>query len=406
LTALDNGVKGGKWFSLIDKVCRRKTLEAAYQKVASNRGACGIDKVSVKKFARNKDCYLSELEKELKEGTYNPMPVKRINIPKGDGKTRPLGIPAVKDRIVQTALMMVIEPIFENEFLETSYGFRPKRGCKDALRVVDKGLKSGLTYVVDADITSYFDSIPHEELMKQVREKVSDGKVLELIEKFLNQEIMEGLSKWTPINGTPQGAVLSPLLANIYLHPLDKEMTDAGFCITRYADDFVILCRNQEEAEEALAKVQKWVGAKGLKLHPDKTKVGNCIEEGKGFEFLGYRFESGKRYVRKKSMKKLYDKVREKTKRRAGKSLQKIIGELNPTLRGWFEYFKHADKFTFRKIDGFIRRRLRSLLYYQKTKRSIFGKSHALHKMWTNAFFAEQGLFTLQRAFEIASQSR
>ncbi len=196
---------------------------------AVDAGAAGVDGQSVEKFAACAETYLEELEQALKQGTYRPLPVNRVEIPKGPGQTRPLGIPAVKDRIVQTALKRVIEPIFENEFHDTSYGFRPGRGCKDALRYrrvgasseVDGHLKGGFTHVVDADLKSYFDSIPHDRLMSRVEERISDGRVLELIRAYLKQDVMHGLERWTPTGGTPQGAVISPLLANIYLHPLD-----------------------------------------------------------------------------------------------------------------------------------------------------------------------------------------
>ncbi len=279
LAALGNGVKGGKWFSLIDKVYDRRTLEAAWKRVAANRGAAGIDQVSVKHFKARKDRYLQELEKDLRKGRYRPEPVRRVYIPKGKGQTRPLGIPTVKDRVVQAALKIVLEPIFEREFLPMSFGFRPGLGCKDALRRVDYLIKKGYTWVVDADLKSYFDSIPHEQLLKRVKEKISDGRVISLVESFLNQDIMEGMKRWSPTAGTPQGAVLSPLLANLYLHLFDALMTESGRKVVRYADDFVILCQSKAEAEAILAEVQRWTKANGLTLHPDKTHVGNCLEK-------------------------------------------------------------------------------------------------------------------------------
>ena len=247
LAALDNGVKGGKWFSLIDKVYQPATLQAAWGRVAVNAGAAGVDRQSVEQFAARAEQYLGELEAALKAGNYEwpeaspPMAVLRVEIPKGAGKMRPLGIPAVKDRIVQTALKFVIEPIFEREFQDTSYGFRPGRGCKDALREVDRLLKAGYTQVVDADLSSYFDTIPHTRLMARVGERVSDGRILALIEAFLHQDIVKGAQRWTPTGGTPQGAVISPLLANVYLHPLDCLMRENGYQMVRYADDFVVL---------------------------------------------------------------------------------------------------------------------------------------------------------------------
>ncbi|HET6840512.1 MAG TPA: group II intron reverse transcriptase/maturase, partial [Candidatus Angelobacter sp.] len=357
LAALENGVKGGKWFSLIDKVYRAETLKAAWQRVEANAGAAGVDGQSVERFAVRAERYLEELSTALKKGTYRPQPVRRVEIPKGGGKFRPLGIPAVKDRIVQTALKLVLEPIFEREFLKLSYGFRPGLGCKDALREVEGLLKGGYTFVVDTDLKSYFDTIPHAQLLKRVEEKVSDGRVLELIEAFLKQDIVKEMERWTPTGGTPQGAVISPLLANIYLHPLDCHIKQKGYRMVRYADDFVVLCRSREEAEAALAEVKAWVEANGLSLSPDKTHVGDCRQAGQGFDFLGYHFELGRRWVRKKSYKAVQDRIRMRTKRTRGDSLAKIIVELNPTLRGWFNYFKQAHPNTFIWMDSFVRRR-------------------------------------------------
>ena len=234
-SALGNGVRGGKWFSLIDKVHRPSTLQAAWHAVARNDGAAGVDRMSVERFAAQETRYLQDLHERLKDGSYQPHPVKRVEIPKGDGKTRPLGIPTVRDRVVQAALKMVIEPIFETQFRPGSFGFRPGRGCKDALREVDRLIRAGYTHVVDADLKGYFDSIPHDRLMALVAGSISDGRVLSLIELFLKQDIMSETARWTPASGTPQGAVLSPLLANLYLHPLDLLMEEAGHHMVRGA---------------------------------------------------------------------------------------------------------------------------------------------------------------------------
>ena len=405
VSALVNGVKGGKWYSLMDKLIRPATLEAAWQKVARNKGAAGVDGQSIERFAVQAERYLQELQASLKEGSYRPCPVKRVEIPKGDGRTRPLGIPTVKDRIVQTALKMVIEPIFEVQFRPGSYGFRPGRSCKDALREVDRLLKAGFTWVVDADLKSYFDTIAHDKLMTLVASALSDGAVLSLVERFLQQDIMKDLARWTPTMGTPQGAVISPLLANLYLHPLDLLMEQSGHRMVRYADDFVILCRTEEEALAALRQVEAWVAANGLTLHPDKTRVGDSRQPGRGFDFLGYRFEAGRRLVRKKSLKALRDKVRGKTSRSRGDSLERIITDLNPMLRGWFGYFQHATPALFGVLDGFVRRRLRAILRKQE-KRPGIGRCQADHRRWPNAFFAAQGLFTLDAAYEQARHSR
>jgi RNA-directed DNA polymerase len=405
LAALENGVKGGKWFSLIDKMYRIETLRAAWDKVRANGGAAGVDGQSVKKFAVRAEKYLEELEQALKRGEYQPEPIKRVEIPKGGGKMRPLGIPVVKDRIVQTALKLVIEPIFEREFEQSSYGFRPGRGGKEALREVDRLIKEGYTHVVDADFDSYFETIPREPLMDEVSKRISDGAVLELIRGFLKQDIIQGMKRWTPVGGTPQGAVISPLLANVYLHPLDRHMRQKGYRMVRYADDFVVLCRSAEQAQEALKEVRGWVEQNGLKLNLDKTHVGDCRQAGQGFEFLGYRFEVGRRWVRRKSLLALRERIRQKTRRTRGDSLACIIADLNPTLRGWFHYFKHAQPWVHQLMDGFVRRRLRAILRKQD-KRPGMGKCRDDHLRWPNTFFAAQGLFTLTTARALASQSR
>lgn len=406
LAALISGVKGGKWFSLWDKVWRSSTLERAWELVSKNKGAGGVDGVTLERFKGMKDKCLQELADALKNGSYKPEAVRRVYIPKGDGGRRPLGIPCVKDRIVQAAVKMTLEPIFEKEFLPMSYGFRPGIGAKDALREVDSLLKGGSIWVVDADVQKYFDSIPKDKLMGRVRARIADGNVLALVQAFLDQPIMEECGTWTPTKGTPAGAVLSPLLANIYIHDLDEVMTKKGYRMVRYADDFVTLCRTEEEAKKALAEVRQWMKENSLMLHPDKTHIGNCTIEGEGFEFLGYRFECGKRTVRKTSMKKLRDTIRKRTKRTVGQSMESVIKSLNPTLIGWFGYFKHAHKWTFPVVDGFVRRRLRAILRKQD-KRPGIGRCLKDHMQWPNSFFATLGLFTMKEAYaELASRSR
>ena len=401
LTTLEQGVEGGKWFRLFDKVFSERNLFAAFQQVASKKGAAGVDHISVTQFEGTLPESLWEISDQLKHGTYQPQSIRRVHIPKpGTHETRPLGIPTVRDRMVQAAVVNVIEPIFERDFAEQSYGFRPGRGCKDALRRVDQLLKAGYAYVVDADLKGYFDTIPHDRLMTRLKEKIADGSVLSLIESFLKANILDGLEEWTPAMGAPQGAVLSPLLSNIYLDPLDHRVARSGFEMVRYADDFVILCRSPEEATQALKLVEEWVVENGLILHPTKTKVVDATID--GFDFLGYRFEGGMRRPRAKSLEKLKETIRAKTKRTNGDSLTTVISSLNRTLRGWFEYFKHSHQWTFGRIDGMIRRRLRSLLSHRAGVRR-HGDGLANFR-WPNAFFTDQGLFSLERAHALARQ--
>jgi RNA-directed DNA polymerase len=389
----------------MDKVIAPATLDAAWEKVQANDGAAGVDRQSIERFEANAEQYLTELSTALREDSYRPQPIRRVEIPKGDGRTRPLGIPTVKDRIAQTAVKFVLEPIFEATFRPTSYGFRPGRGCRDALREVARLIADGYTFVVDADFESYFDTIPHEPLMRRVEARISDGRVLGLLRSWLNQDILDGMQQWTPTTGTPQGAVISPLLANIYLHPLDELMAAHGHAMVRYADDFVVLCRNREEAAAALATIRAWVEDNGLRLHPDKTHVGDCLVKGQGFEFLGYRFEAGQRFVRKKSLNHFKDAIRAKTRRTRGDSLERIVDDLNRTLQGWFQYFRHAHPRTFLVLDKFIRRRVRAVLRKQK-KRPGFGKSRDDHQRWPIAFFANAGLLALHTAWQTARHSR
>jgi len=403
LTALERGVKGGRWFSLIDKVYSKRNLRTAFDRVKANAGSAGVDHQTIEMFGVRLDANLERLAHDLKEGTYRPRPVRRAWIPKpGNHKEkRPLGIPTVRDRVAQTALRNVLEPIFERDFAEHSYGFRPGRGCKDALRRVDALLKAGYTHVVDADLARYFDTIPWGPLLERVKEKVTDSRVITLLESYLRASIMDGLNSREPDAGTPQGAVISPLLSNIYLDPLDKLVATSGHEMVRYADDFVILCRTPDEAADALRTVRQWTAAAGLTLHPEKTCVVDARTD--SFEFLGYRFAPDGRWPRDKSMKKLKDSIRAKTRRTSGQSLSVIIGSVNRSLRGWFEYFKHAHRWVFGSLDGWIRMRLRSILR-RRMKRRGRGRG-ADHQRWPNAYFAAQGLFSLKAAHAAASQS-
>lgn len=404
LTALEQGVKGGVWFSLIDKVYSEGNLQAAFAAVAANDGAAGVDHVTIEQFATRLPENLEHLQTSLRAGTYVPQAVRRVWIPKpGTNQQRPLGIPTVRDRVAQAALRRALEPIFERDFAEQSYGFRPGRGCQDALARVDELLKAGYTYVVDADLKSYFDTIPHDKLMDQLRQKVADGRVLALIEAFLKAGIMDGLEEWTPEEGSPQGSVISPLLSNIYLDPLDHRMAAAGFQMVRYADDFVVFCRSRQEAEAALEVIRHWVAEAGLTLHPEKTRIADANQKGEGFDFLGYHFERGYRWPRPKSIQKLKTALRPKTRRTNGRSLQAIIADINRTMQGWFGYFRHSHYTTFEPIDKWVRMRLRSILRKRQKKRGRGRGSD--HQRWPNAYFAKLGLYTLKAAHVVASQS-
>jgi len=402
LTALEQGVKGGIWFSLIDKVSAPANLFASYAKVAANGGAAGVDHVTIEDFTKRLHRNMERLAAQLADDDYRPQGVRRVNIPKpGTKETRPLGIPTVRDRVVQGALRHVLEPIFERQFAEHSYGFRPGRGCKDALRRVDRLLRQGCRYVVDVDLKSYFDTIPHDKLLEEVRKYVADSRVLAVIEAFLKADIMDGMRQWTPESGAPQGAVISPLLSNLYLNGLDHHMADQGYEMTRYADDLVIQCRSREEAERALETVRAWTARMGLVLHPTKTKIVDAEIE--GFDFLGYRFLKHRRFPRRKSLTKFKDAIRAKTRRANGRSLSMIVAEVNRTLRGWFEYFKHSYRTVFPELDGWIRMRLRSIL---RKRRGGSGRGRgADHQRWPNAYFTEHGLFSLTAAHVLASQS-
>lgn len=404
LEALQKGVKGGVWFSLIDKVYRPATLYAAWTTVKRNGGSAGSDHQSLEDFEQDLSGEIARLSEALRTGTYQPRPIRRRYIDKpGSKEKRPLGIPCVRDRVVQAALRVVIEPIFEREFALHSYGFRPGRGCKDALREVEKLLKAGYTRVLDADLKAYFDTIPHGPLLADIGQYIADGRVPALIEAFLKQDILEGLNLWTPEQGSPQGAVISPLLANLYLHPVDVAMAAAGFKMIRYADDLVVLCRNEVTAQEGLKLLGRLIAERGLTLHPEKTRLVDVSTPGVGFDFLGYRFEDGTRRPRKKSLKKFKDTIRSKTGRSNGNSLSVIIGDVNRTLRGWFEYFKHSHKWTFPALDQWVRRRIRSIL---RKRLGLKGISRGLdHRRWPNRFFRDHGLFSLVDAHRALLQS-
>jgi RNA-directed DNA polymerase len=299
----------------------------------------------------------------------------------------------VRDRVVQTALVYVLEPIWERDFAPHSYGFRPGRNAPQATARVEILLAQGYHWVVDADLKGYFDTIPQDKLMAAVAAKVADGPVLELIQSYLRQGVMETGKGWTPTErGTPQGAVLSPLLANLYLDPLDQQMARSGWAMTRYADDFIIQCRSRAEAETALAQVRQWVTEAGLTLHPEKTRIVDASQPG-GFDFLGWHFESGYKWPREKSVKRFKETLREETRRNNGNSLEEIIRRLNRRLKGWAQYFRGGQGKTYATLDSWLRVRLRSILR-RRTGRK--GRGWLDHRKYTITYFAELGLISLK----------
>ena len=406
LWALENGISGveeTKWFGLIDKVYKIANLTRAYEKTARNKGAAGVDNVTVTRYGKRLEANLAILHERLVQGTYRPSRIRRTYIPKpGGSEKRPLGIPTVQDRTVQTALRHVIEPIFEQTFAGNSYGFRPGRGCKDALRQVTKLLNSGYVYIVDADLRQCFDRIPHRSLLDRVKQRVADRRVLELIQSFLKQEILDEGAVLHPENeGTPQGATLSPLLCNIYLNPLDHDMEKADKEMVRYADDLIIACKTREEAEAALEMLREWTQTNGLELHPEKTRIAEMNQLGEYFDFLGYRFKLSKRgkmirFPSPKSEKRFREKLRGMTRRANGKSMEEIISRCNIVMEGWFEYFKHSNKWALMDLNSWLRMRLRSIL---RKRRNGRGKGRGDdHHRWPNAYFAKLGLFSLSTA--------
>ena len=407
LEALETGVRGGKWHSLIDKVYRSANLRAAWERVKANQGSGGVDKITIEAFEVGLDARLESLAEQLRSATYKPQPVRRAYIPKaGSSEGRPLGIPTIADRVVQTALRNVIEPIFERTFEPTSHGFRPKRRSHQALREVERLLRAGHVWVVDVDIQKYFDSIPPKRLMAEVAKQIADGGVLSLIDAYLHQGVLEGMTLWAPGLGTPQGAVISPMLANIYLHPVDVALREAGYEMVRYADDMVILCQTREEAEAALARLGELLLARELVLHPTKTRIAH-LNERPGFQFLGYVFYSDYRDPRPPSQQKLRTKIRTLTKRTNGNSLETIVKAINVVLRGWMNYFQFCsgNSLSWAAIDAYVRFRLRAILDKRRKvgRRKRRGRGYA-HRRWPNRYFAELGLFSLKGAPKLVLQ--
>jgi RNA-directed DNA polymerase len=395
LTRLEQSEPTTVWFGLWDKVISERNLQAAFWAVWRNAGAPGVDGQTVPQFAAQEQAQLAKLREELRHQGYRRQPARRVWIPKpGSTEKRPLGIPAVRDRIVEAALKHVLEPIFEHDFAEQSYGFRPGRGCPQAVERVEALLAQGYVWCVDLDYRSYFDTIPHERLLGLVQQRVVDGSVLALLRQSLKAGVLETMNGWQPTEvGTPQGAVISPLLANLYLNPLDHEMAERGWQMVRFADDSVVLCRSREEAEQALAYLRQWSAEAGLTVHPTKTRIVNAHHE--GFDFLGWHFRGAKKWPRKKSVQKLREKLRPLTRRTNGRSLAESITKANRILRGWHGYFRQSHWTGLRGPDQWLRRRLRAMLR-KREKRPSYGRSEADSRRWPNRWFAAQGLFSLE----------
>lgn len=394
---------GGKWFSLIDRMYDPLQLQAAWDRIdrrttgeARRRGA-GVDGVTVEKFVEQAREEIPRLGEELKAGTYHPRPVRRHWISKpGTNKKRPLGLPCVRDKVVQEALRSLIEPIFECEFLEGSHGFRPNRSTDTACQMLEAWLRAGKVWVVDADITGCYDNIDQERTLDEVNRRIADGKVLKLIRAFLKAGVMEEMEVRKSERGTPQGGIISPLLANIYLHALDEKLESKGIAWVRYADDFLLLCDSREEAEAALEAVRGILEGMGLSLSPEKTRIAHLDE---GFDFLGWHYQGQQRWPRKKSVDALRLKLRERTRRLRPGSMEAICGDLRPILHGWFNYFRDGNSGqTFRKLVGWTRRRLRSILHRRHKGKGI--GSLDLNRQWPNRCFARWGFFDLGDALQ------
>ena len=394
-TLLENKVKGGRWHALIDKVYAELNLFSAARKVTAKDKAAGVDGQSCEEFEEHLVSETRQLGEQIKAGTYRPSAVRRVHIPKPGrpNETRPLGIPTVRDRVVQRAIVNVIEPILDHQFHERSFGFRHGRGAHDALRIVEQKIEEGFVYVVDADLKGYFDTIPKDRLLDLVKTHISDSRMLKLIQLFLDQDILEELHQWNPIAGVPQGAVLSPVLSNLYLNPLDHQMADEGFEMVRYADDFVVLCRTAAEAQAALAMITAWMESAGLTLHPTKTKI--VDSRTKSFAFLGYSFRGDKIYPRRESLAKMKARLIELTPRMRTGSMKVIAAELNPILRGWFTYFRHCRWTIYKDLDSHLRARLRRLLLKRHRKNP---ERKTRNERWPNDYFTKQGLYSLREA--------
>ena len=379
--------------NMFQSVCDPSNLVAAYEKVKKNRGCPGVDKQSITAFGEHLDHHTRELSRLLTNNTYQPLPVARVLIPKANGKLRPLGIPAVRDRIVQQAVLDQIQPTLEEAFSDVSFGFRPQRSAHGALNAIRIYLDQGYEYVVDADIRDFFGTLNHQILMAKVRDMIPDRAITRLIYQFLTAGVMSEGKLIAQTTGTPQGGVISPILANLYLTEFDDKITKGDWKLVRYADDWVLLCKTPQQAHHALQTASGTLKKLKLELAPEKTKIAN-MSRGDAFTFLGYTFQKvwGRHYSfpSDKAIKAYQDKIKGHTKRQQPRNITKVIERLNPLICGWGNYFKHGHgKKRFQRLDEWTRMRLRSFLK----------KGHALsittHTKYPNAFFKTLGLATL-----------
>lgn len=355
-----------QYYSLIDKVYRWDNISTSWQVVRRNKGSGGVDGISIEQFRKQELTKLGEIERLLQENRYKPDPVRRVYIEKDNGKWRPLGIPTIRDRVIQQAVRQVIEPLFEQDFYRHSYGFRRSRSAHQALATVERARKAGYEYVVDLDIQSYFDEIPHDQLMEKVRERVTDGRVLGLIQMWLKSGVMEDDQFYETEVGSPQGGVISPLLANIYLNHFDWGMLEKGFPVVRYADDAIVFCQTRKQAEKAYQVAKDILeGERQLRMHPEKTKVVHFDE---GFQFLGFNFWKSYMVLPEKKMKKFQDKIRFITRRQQKRNVEQMIIRLNEIVRGFGNYYRIGNvKKKFQRLDEWTRMRVRAFMRKRKS---------------------------------------